>query len=422
VALFLLKISSMKFKRDAYKVYLAVHGVEWFLDSLFVTVVFVYRATHITSDPFQLTLIEVVFTITLILSEIPTGLIADVFSRRLSVIIGFVLTGVAAILQGGILVYEVILVSQVIWAVGFTFISGAKDAWIADEIGEERAGKAYLRGSQISQVAVLIGIPIATALGTVSLNLPILLAGCLHLLLALTLVFIMPEEGFRGRKAGGQLNTWREFFRTFKRGLQLVRGRPVLVAIFMMSAVFGLSSMGFDNLWTVHMLENLTFPEIGSFEPVVWFGGINIAVSVLGLAGTGWAHRKLDISKGREIVRALTFLTISTTLGMVIFGVTRVFWLAVAAYCLSLTFRTVSMPLITTWINQNTDSSVRATVLSMDEQFFSLGETVGGPSVGAVGSLVSLPAALVTTGLARLPAAVIFVRYLLQGKTSNGET
>jgi len=103
----------------------------------------------------------------------------------------------------------------------------------------------------------------------------------------------------------------------------------------------------------------------------------------------------------------------------VVFGLTRNFWLAVVAYCLSLAFRTVSMPLITTWINQNTDSSVRATVLSMDEQFFSLGETIGGPAVGAVGSLISLPAALVTTGLVRLPVAIIFMRFLFQRKPAS---
>ena len=80
------------------------------------------------------------------------------------------------------------------------------------------------------------------------------------------------------------------------------------------------------------------------------------------------------------------------------------------------------MPLITTWINQNVNSSVRATVLSMEEQVFSLGETVGGPVVGAIGSLVSLPAALVVTGLARLPVALIFLRLLFQGKQSTLRT
>jgi len=406
----------MKPIRDAYKIYLAMTGIEWFLDSLFVTVVFVYRATQITNDPFQLTLIEMVFTVTLILSEIPTGVIADVFSRRLSVILGFVLTGIAALLQGAIPTLVMMLVSQAIWAIGFTFISGAKDAWIADEIGEEKVGKAYLRSSQISQVALFIGIPIATALGTIALNLPILIAGVCHILLALVLIWIMPEEGFQRQDRTTERISWRDMFQVFQDGLRLVRGRSVLVTILLMSAIFGMSSMGFDNLWTVHILENLTFPAIGNFAPVVWFGAFNIVVSVLGLVGTEIVNRKVDVSQQRAIIRSLTFMSSATAICMVVFGVTGNFWLAAFTYCLSLALRTTSMPLIKTWINQNVDSSVRATVLSMDEQVYSLGETIGGPTIGGIGSMVSLPAALITTGLARLPVAVIFLRLLVQGK------
>jgi DHA3 family tetracycline resistance protein-like MFS transporter len=405
----------MKLSRDAYKIFLGITWVEWLLDSLFTTVVFIYRATKITDDPFQLTLIEVVFTITLILTEIPTGVIADVLSRRLSVILGFIVTGVAALIQGGFPTLGMILLSQALWAVGFTFISGALDAWIADEIGEERVGKAYVRSSQISQIAIFMGIPIAAGLGSIAINLPILLAGVGHLLLAAVLIVIMPEEGFKPQAEANRIS-WNAMFSTFKDGLALVRGRTVLIAILTMSAIFGMSSMGFDNLWTVHMLENHAFPDIGSLQPVVWFGAFNVIVSLLGLAGTEYVRRKLDLNAQRTIVRALTYLTTAAAFSMVAFGLSRNFWLAAAAYCLSLTLRTVSMPLIKTWTNLNVDSSVRATVLSMDEQFFSLGETFGGPAIGAVGSLLSLRVALVTTGLIRLPVTAIFLRYLNQRK------
>jgi DHA3 family tetracycline resistance protein-like MFS transporter len=405
----------MKRTRDATKIYLGITATAWFLDSLFTTVAFVYRATQITSDPFQLTMMEVLFTATLIFAEIPTGVVADVFSRRLSVIIGFVMTGIAALLQGGIPTLSMILVSQVIWALGYTFISGALDAWVADEIGEEKVGNAYMRSSQISQVALFAGIPIAAALGTVALNLPILIAGVGHLLLAVVLIKIMPEEGFQPQTQETRVS-WKAMFTTFQDGLRLVRGRSVLVAILTISAVFGLSSMGFDNLWTVHMLENFTFPTFGNFEPVVWFGAFNILVSVLGLVGIEFVRRKVNMTLQHVIVRALTFLSGATAISMVIFGLAGNFWLAAAAFCLSLILRTVSMPLIKTWINLNVESKVRATVLSMDEQFFSLGETIGGPAMGALGSLVSLPAALVATGLARIPVAILFLRFLFQKK------
>ena len=93
-----------------------------------------------------------------------------------------------------------------------------------------------------------------------------------------------------------------------------------------MSAIFGLSSMGFDNLWTVHMQENLTFPVIGDFKPVVWFGIFNIVVSLLGLAGTELVTRKVAISQQRSIVQTLTFMSSATAVCMVVFGLTGKFF------------------------------------------------------------------------------------------------
>jgi DHA3 family tetracycline resistance protein-like MFS transporter len=249
----------------------------------------------------------------------------------------------------------------------------------------------------------------------VALNLPILIAGVGHILLAVVLIAIMPEEGFQPQAQEVRIS-WKTMFGTFQDGIRLVRGRSVLIAILTISAIYGISSMGFDNLWTVHMLENFTFPNFGNFEPVVWFGAFNIVVSVLGLAGMEIVRRRVDMSRQRVIVRVLSFLSGATAICMVIFGIAGNFWLAASAFCLSLILRTISVPLLKTWVNLNVESNVRATVLSMEEQFFSLGETVGGPALGALGSLVSLPAALVATGLARLPVAFLFLRFLVKNK------
>jgi hypothetical protein len=57
----------------------------------------------------------------------------------------------------------------------------------------------------------------------------------------------------------------------------------------------------------------------------------------------------------------------------------------------------------------------------MDSQFNSLGQIIGGPAIGAIGSAISLPAALVTTGLARIPVTMLFARLVLQGKREQEE-
>jgi hypothetical protein len=238
---------------------------------------------------------------------------------------------------------------------------------------------------------------------------------------------VMPEEGFL-RDSTSERQTWRSLFQTFSDGIKLVRGRSILLAILFISAIYGLSSAGFDNLWTVNMLENLSFPAIGDWEPVVWFGIFNGTVSVLGLLGTEIARRRVDTSHQSAIMRTLMFLTGATATCMVIYGLTTNFWLAAVVYCLSVSLRTTSDPLLRTWINQNAESKVRATVLSMDSQLNSLGQSIGGPVIGAIGSTFSLPAALVTTGLARVPVTFLFARLVFRGKntqnldSSEGET
>lgn len=409
-----------RYQLNAFTIYLIMTGADWLIYSLFSTVVYVYLATYVTDDPFQLVLIWTVFTTTTLLFEIPTGVVADVYSRRLSVIIGYVMIGVGSIVEGVFQLFAVVVLSQVVWGVGFTFISGAQDAWIADEIGEKRVGHAYMRGSQVGQVAFLIGIPISTALGTIALNIPIILAGVLFLLLAIFLALVMPEEGFQ-RSSKEAHETWRTMFRTFRESVRLVRGRTVLIAILLISAVYGLSSSGFDNLWTVYMLDTLTFPAIGNFEPVVWFGLFNAIVTVFGLVGTEVVRRNIDLSGQSAIVQTLMFLTSATAICMFIFGLAGNFWLAATVYCLSITLRTTSDPIFKTWINQNIESNVRATMLSMESQVNSLGQIIGGSTIGAIGTVISLPIALVTTGLARVPVAMLFARLVLQGKKKREE-
>jgi DHA3 family tetracycline resistance protein-like MFS transporter len=72
----------------------------------------------------------------------------------------------------------------------------ATQAWIVHETGEERAGEAFLRGSQAAQASGLIAIPISIALGSVTVRLPILLGGGLMILLVAFLALTMTEEGF----------------------------------------------------------------------------------------------------------------------------------------------------------------------------------------------------------------------------------
>src|SRR6476646_10014399 len=125
-------------KWDAYRVYLILSGLSSLLFSLIFTLNLVYEAQVVGLTPLQLVLVGTTLETTAFLFEIPTGIVADLYSRRLSVIIGFFLIGVGFTIEGSLPFFAAILLTQVFWGIGSTFTSGALEAWIVDEVGEER--------------------------------------------------------------------------------------------------------------------------------------------------------------------------------------------------------------------------------------------------------------------------------------------
>jgi DHA3 family tetracycline resistance protein-like MFS transporter len=90
---------------------------------------------------------------------------------------------------------------------------------------------------------------------------------------------------------------------------------------------------------------------------------------------------------------------------------TGAFAVAVLARWLLGLARTLVFPVYATWVNRNVeDSSVRATVNSIASQADAIGEAAGGPVVGAIGKIVSLPAALATSSLFLLPTLGLYAR------------
>ena len=70
----------------------------------------------------------------------------------------------------------------------------------------------------------------------------------------------------------------------------------------------------------------------------------------------------------------------------------------------------------TAWVNQNLDSETRATVLSISGQVDAIGQIAGGPGVGLIAKLVSVAAAISTSGLLLTPALWLIGRANKQSK------
>src|SRR5512141_3252566 len=126
---------------DARRVYLGWCAIQGLGFTLIVTVNLIYQATAVGLSAFQLVLAGTVLEVVCMLGEVPTGVVADVFSRRLSIVIGVALTGIGCTLGG-------VLTGSVLFGFGAVFCSGAEQAWLNDELGEDEAGMVLLRGSQ----------------------------------------------------------------------------------------------------------------------------------------------------------------------------------------------------------------------------------------------------------------------------------
>ena len=127
----------------AVRVWLAYHAATWFAFQMSATVTMVFLITRLQLNPLELTFVGTVLELTVTLCEIPTGVVADTVSRKVSIVIGVALLGFGFLLYA-VPSYPVILLAQVVWAVGYTFTSGADVAWITDEVGEEAARPLYV--------------------------------------------------------------------------------------------------------------------------------------------------------------------------------------------------------------------------------------------------------------------------------------
>jgi len=185
---------------DPYTLYL---GIQFFSAACFgmmMVVASLYEAKVALLAGWQLVLVGTAVEATILLFEIPTGVLADTYSRRLSVILGFGLMGVGFLIEGSFPLFLPILAAQFVWGIGYTFTSGATQAWLSDEIGEARANRAFLSGNQYDIAGALTGMLLAILLGRLSIQAPMLIGGGGLIALAVVLAWIMAESGFAPRR------------------------------------------------------------------------------------------------------------------------------------------------------------------------------------------------------------------------------
>ena len=378
-----------------------------------------YEATVAGLSPLQLVLIGTMLEVSTFVFEVPTGIVADIYSRRLSIIIGYLLMGLGFLIEGFFPAFLPILLAQVVWGLGYTFTSGAKQAWITDEIGEENANKLFLRAARLGAFAWLFVLGATLLIGAHNLAIPIRVGAIGLVLTGVVLALIMPETGFRPTPQEDR-NTWQHMGYVFKQGVKEMRVHPRLINIVFIGLFYGLYSEGFDRLSVKLLLDNFRLPVFFGSNQLSFFILLEAIGAVLYLFVVRFVEKRLDTNSTHAIGRVMLLVTALITVSMLTFALAPSLLLAVIAMTAVGLLRGVSGPLQTTWINQKLDSRVRATIHSIFGQVDAIGQTMGGPAVGLVANLFSVRLALSISSLLLSPA-LVFIQWANRSQPPDAE-
>lgn len=352
------------------------------------------------------------FSLGTMLFEIPTGVVADTIGRRVSFLLSLgvlaattlAYVGLAQI-EGGLLLFSLV---SVLMGLGFTFYSGAMEAWLVDGVRhlgfDGELDPIFARGSMISGAAMLVGTVGGGVLGTIDLALPFVLRSGLLILLFVMAMRGMKDLGFTPRHV-----PWRqipaEATKIGRAGITFGWQQKSLRLMMLATAV----QMGFFG-WAWYAWQPY-FLQLLQDEEAVWVAGVVAALLALSMIIGNAVVQIIARYCGR---RTTVFLwgSAAFTITMIGVGVADNFWLAVTLLFLAGVSIGVQMPVRSAFFHAVVPSAQRATVLSFDSMISGGGGVVGQTSLGAFSEQRGFSAGYIVGGA--VTAAAIPIMWLIR--------
>ena len=347
------------------------------------------------------------FTAGMVLFEVPTGVVADGWGRRVSFLLGTATLAVSTLLY-----YLLWQFSAAFWAwavvsvllgLGFTFFSGAVEAWLVDALhfsGYDGALETVLgRGQMISGTAMLIGSVAGGAIAQATdLGVPFLLRVGVLLGMFVVALWLMHDVGFTPERSAHPLQATRAVLAaSIENGLKNPPVRYVMLA-----APFT-AGVGIYVFYALQPFLLELFGDRGAYGIAGLAAAIVAGAEVLG----GWlAPRFRRLVRKRTTVLMLSGAV--SALILVALGFTREFWVALVLLAVWALVAEVGTPVGQAYLNDMIDSRQRATVLSFASLTGSSGGVVVQPLLGRAADVYGYSASLAFSGVIQL-AAVPFL-------------
>ncbi|WP_258804921.1 MFS transporter [Pseudarthrobacter sp. NS4] len=344
------------------------------------------------------------FTAGMVLFEVPTGVVADGWGRRVSFLLGTVTLALSTFLY-----YLLWQQSAPFWwwagvsvllGLGFTFFSGAVEAWLVDALrfsGYEGGLESVLgRGQMVSGIAMLAGSVAGGALAqATNLGVPFLVRVGVLVAMFVVAFLLMRDVGFTPERSPHPLRATRAVLKASVDG----GFRHPPVRFIMLAAPFT-EGVGFYVFYALQPYLLQLFGDPRAYAVAGLAAAIVAGADILG----GWmAPRIRKLVRKRTTVLIASNLLSSLILVMLLF--TSAFWLALVLLALWAVVGAAGTPVRQAYLNDMIASKQRATVLSFDSLMGSSGGVVVQPLLGRTADLYGYPASLAVSGAVQLLAA-----------------
>jgi MFS family permease len=354
------------------------------------------------------------FTAGMMLFEVPTGVVADTWGRRMSYLLGTITLAAATFVYYLLWVmsapfWQWALVSMLL-GLGFTFFSGAVEAWLVDALtyaGYEGGLESVLgRGQMIGGVAMLGGSVAGGVIAqATSLGVPFLLRVGVLLAMFVLAYRLMHDLGFAPAPARHPLRATRAVFdASLEYGLKNPPVRWVMLAAPFASGV---------GIYTFYALQPFLLELYGDPDAYAVAGLAAAIVAGSQILG-GYAAPKIR-GLFEKRTTALILGAVASAVILALLGITKSFWLALALLVLWGLIFAADMPIRQAYLNDMIPSQQRATVLSFDSLMGSSGGVAIQPILGKTADVYSYATSFVFGAVFQLLAVPFLVRSRREG-------
>jgi MFS family permease len=321
------------------------------------------------------------FTAGMVLFEVPTGIVADTIGRRVSYLLGTVTLAVSTILY--VLLWQVEApfwqwaVVSILIGLGFTFFSGAVEAWLVDALAATgftgQLETVFGRGQIATGAAMLSG---SVAGGFVaqqtSLGVPFVLRGLILVVMFGVAFRLMHDVGFAPEKGGRPLAEMRKVAsNSIEYGWRVPAAKWLMVEALLIGGV---------GIYAFYALQPYLLELYGDPEAYQVAGLVAAIVAGAQIAGGILAPRIRRLFRRRTSALIVTAGLSVVALGLI--GIVESFWAVIGLIVIWGLLFAASMPIRQSYLNGLIPSRQRATILSFDSMMTSSGGVWTQPLLG----------------------------------------